>query len=420
MLTSVGLAVLLVTTVAASPAPGLSNTSGLVLLGPATPPDPLPEPVAKALSDALWVAQTNADNLGYPSVDRATGTLIVRVVNDSGETAAQAWILAGAQLMSRDGKIAPLAAPTVPVRIERVTQSYGQLERIKHESIGEGALGLPDSSAIVMTAPDYENNRVIVTVDRPSDRLFNGLAGRYGTHTVAVRVDADVPRLRPATREADYSPFWGGAHLNVPPGSCSSGFSWGDGTNNYMLLAGHCVPDGGAVSTTVQSMGTVAAGSRENWKTGPGNGTQYFTGQSTYRGDLALVTIEAGKNSSPYIYRESTGYGLVKEMWYRSPVIGDQYCTGGYKSGELCGWYVTQAFVDYTYTDGTTARNITAGGKTGSCLIGGDSGGPTYTVRSDLGIAAKGIISGIGGNCFNAFTDIWHAWYALPGTLKLG
>jgi hypothetical protein len=45
-----------------------------------------------------------------------------------------------------------------------------------------------------------------------------------------------------------------------------------------------------------------------------------------------------------------------------------------------------------------------------------------YTVRPDGGIAAKGINSGggfIGNHCWNYFTDIWLAWYGLPGTLQI-
>ncbi|MDR1806826.1 MAG: S1 family peptidase [Propionibacteriaceae bacterium] len=111
-------------------------------------------------------------------------------------------------------------------------------------------------------------------------------------------------------------------------------------------------------------------------------------------------------------------------MWYRSPSSGDQFCTGGARSGELCGWTVDQSNVNVTYDDGTVVQKITIGtkGTSGGGVIAGDSGGPVYTVRSDGKVAAKGIISG-SGSSWGAykvyFTDIWDAYYGLPGYLVM-
>jgi hypothetical protein len=71
---------------------------------------------------------------------------------------------------------------------------------------------------------------------------------------------------------------------------------------------------------------------------------------------------------------------------------------------------------------------VTHGTKKGQGIDLGDSGGP---VDADVtgGVAAKGIISGawIGDSyadwyepysCENVFTDIWDAYYALPGILR--
>jgi len=91
----------------------------------------------------------------------------------------------------------------------------------------------------------------------------------------------------------------------------------------------------------------------------------------------------------------------------------------------------------------------------GVALSAGTLVGPVYTVRSDSGIAAKGILSGSGswlgtcyvtsltsgtpttvgretsrfsdqsgsgswlGTCYVYFTDIWDAYYGLPGDLKI-
>lgn len=98
-------------------------------------------------------------------------------------------------------------------------------------------------------------------------------------------------------------------------------------------------------------------------------------------------------------------------------------------TGEQCGWSVSRVRFDIKYSTGEWGRNVNSGGKQGQCLIGGDSGGPIYTVRSDGGIAAKGIISaGSGGGsdnwggafdpCYGIFTDIWEAYYGFPGVLR--
>jgi hypothetical protein len=114
-------------------------------------------------------------------------------------------------------------------------------------------------------------------------------------------------------------------------------------------------------------------------------------------------------------------------------VSGDQYCTGGSTKGEVCGWSQNWGAAGNWYYDGTgeTARRVWHGTKHGHCTAPGDSGGPVYTVRGDGGIAAKGIISGssgFGGSdwytgslespCENVFTDIWDAYYGLPGYLQ--
>lgn len=179
-------------------------------------------------------------------------------------------------------------------------------------------------------------------------------------------------------------------------------------------------------------MGSVTSGSRENWKAG--TGTVYLTGQSTYRGDLALVGMEGGRSVSPYIYSggvNSSSTRAVRERWFRDSAPGDQYCTGGAYSGERCSWVVDWTDGNWKYTTDETARNVTAGRKGGHCIRPGDSGGPAYTIRPDGGVAGKGIISGVVGyggsdyyagslesDCRNVFTDLEDPTAALPGYLS--
>lgn len=121
-------------------------------------------------------------------------------------------------------------------------------------------------------------------------------------------------------------------------------------------------------------------------------------------------------------------------MWSRSPAAGDQFCTGGAVKGEQCGWTTDWSGAgNYYYSgNGTTAKRVWRGSKRGHCMAPGDSGGPIYTVGSDGGVHAKGIYSGAvgwGGDdyfagalddpCVAVYTDIWDAYHAMPGSLRV-
>lgn len=421
-------------TVAAAPiSPGERHSSGLQILGgvaSTAAASPLTESLARAWSDALLLADANPEQVGYPWADSANGVLVFPAVNVAGEAVIRQWIQAGAQvtrLKAGQAHAVRLLRPQVPVRAPSVSRSYGQLERIKDDATHLVRAGLPDADAIFQTEPDYEHNRVIVTVDRRSDALLAALANRYGTDALAVRIGSAGQRGNPATRNYDQNPFYGGAWINTPTGTnCTSGFSWQDSSFQYMLSAGHCGPNGGSYSTPAESMGTVTAGSRENWDASVG--TVYLTGQSVFRGDLSLIQIQSGKSGAFFIYTggwDSSSSATVKEMWSRSPLLYDQFCTGGKNSGEICGWQVIGGPIDHQYSNGEWARHIYKGIRpSGTCIVGGDSGGPVYTYRADgFTIAAKGIISGQvsdPSNCYVFFSDVWDAYWGFPGTLKTG
>ncbi|MGI5242995.1 trypsin-like peptidase domain-containing protein [Dactylosporangium sp. CA-139066] len=322
-------------------------------------------------------------------------------------------------------------------RQRTVKASRATFDRLRADITTLTSAKLPGQEHITAVTPDGANNRLILDVDRLDDGLLDGLAARYGTELIAVRYEQPTDRGRLQARENDTSGglgFYGGANLqgtNTGSG-CTSGFSWYSGTTNYMLTAGHCFHSGGGAWTPAENMGFVTPGSRENWLSG--TGTQFFTGQSTYYGDLALVELSNGRHSAGKIYsggQNSTSSRTVAEMWSRSPARGDQFCSGGRLSGEQCGWVVQQTGFDYRLSTGEWVRTTTAAYKySGTCSIPGDSGGPVYTIRGDGAVAAKGIWSWGGGGvngsgtslipCSGGFTDIWFAYYGLPGFLRTG
>jgi hypothetical protein len=185
-------------------------------------------------------------------------------------------------------------------------------------------------------------------------------------------------------------------------------------------------------------MGTVNAGSHENW--GP-TGTQLLTGASAYRGDMALITIYSGKSSSAYIYvgnSESSIGEYVAGMVSSRSAVGDVVCTSGSARqadgspgpGEICGWTVDAVRINYEKAPGVWWRNVvTSGPRQGWCNRPGDSGAPVYALASSSSVIAHGILDGASGGggdyyagyldqCRILFTDIWDAYYGFPGVLK--
>ncbi len=168
----------------------------------------------------------------------------------------------------------------------------------------------------------------------------------------------------------------------------------------------------------------MTASAEENWS--DSNGTQYYTGQSVYRGDVALIRYDS-YSSAGYAYTgaaHTSTNSKVAGMFSRWAQYRDPICDNGVVTGEWCGtvrnvgvdiWYLVNGF-------NVWARHVDvamAGGPT--CPTHGDSGSPLYHRRSDGRIDAMGILSGslpTGIECDIYFTDIRDAYYGLPGTIK--
>jgi V8-like Glu-specific endopeptidase len=172
--------------------------------------------------------------------------------------------------------------------------------------------------------------------------------------------------------------------------------------------------------------GTVKAWDEENWF--DEYGTAYYTGQDHYKGDVALIRLDGGRDSSARIYvggPDSETSKLVTAIWSRGPVTGDQYWVGGKTSGDVGVFEVENTRIDvYYFNLGSWAREMIEGSKNNSngCVNGGDSGGPVFTYRNDGSVAAKGVQSGgasIISSCYDYFTNVRLSEDALPGIVKL-
>ncbi|WP_344661095.1 S1 family peptidase [Catenulispora subtropica] len=402
------------------------DTHGItVLMSRPAPAAVLTADQSAALDAAELQSENDPSDFSFPYVDRKTGTVVVTSATASGRSRMAA--LASRPLPSRGeadpkGGLPKRATPAVPRRVADVGHSRAYLQRIMDEAIGVGPL-----ATVGADYPDPEQGKVVLEVTALSQAHLDDLAKRYDPAALEIVV---APRAISSTqgRWNDSSPFRGGDAVRAPNGSCTGGFPWhswdGSAWHDYLLTAGHCGPRGGTVQvdSDYATMGSMQ-GLQSSWTAG--TGSWQLPNMSYFTGDIGLIHIENGQNAVPQIYvgdYVSSNVATVKQMWTQRPSVGDQYCTGGAYSGELCGWVTTAARSNWTYSDGTVARNVSWGTRGGACTQAGDSGGTVYTVRSDGGIAAKGIHDGGGtysnGTCVEIYSDIFDAYYAYPGNLQ--
>jgi hypothetical protein len=428
---------------AAEPAGDHIDASGLTVLKASHDqivPDELRE--AYAAYDAL--SEAYPDDFGYASPNITDGKVSLGVVTARGRNALTAMMRGaspnapralGETAETADKRTAALAQATgkaagLPVVAGTVRRSRTEVERDKDALIEWSRDPRFAEADIWQTAVERSTGRVILTAAKLTPTLAQAIVQAYGTDQVAVQIEPN-PEFQPNVgRLADNSPFWGGARINAPRGSCSDAFSWRIGSTPAMVTAGHCASSGGSVSTPTSAMGSVTSGSRETWNNG--TGTVTVPGYSGYHGDGAIIAISGGRSSGGVVYRgayNSTSWSNVLGMWSRRAQSGDQYCTSASYSGEICGWTVNTTQVNVTYSTGEVGRNmIRSRSKQGWCTRPGDSGGSVFTANSS-GVTAKGVHSGGGGGgsdyygglldqCSQIFTDIWDIYYGLPGYLE--
>lgn len=190
------------------------------------------------------------------------------------------------------------------------------------------------------------------------------------------------------SREADFSPFFGGARIGAvgaPSAHCSVGFAAGNVFGRSMLTAEHCnLQNGVPIANGDQSrvMGCSAGHALPN---------------QDY--DVARVAINAPATNAGRMYDGAVGQAPVSRRvaGQGGSFVGMLVCTSGAFSGAVCNIQVTavntmaQDIFTLNIIDGLViAEQLDHGNAAGS----GDSGGPVFTIRGDLTtIAARGIIS---------------------------
>jgi hypothetical protein len=435
--------------------------------------DSLAEPTtveSYALEAAEGRAEVSPDALAPPYLDQGTGKIVAPVTDTAAKADATATISltdvpvdqGGANGSTEDtaeaadgtttteddvaDTVTTTDATVVPTT-KVVVHSQAELDSVADEILLLDEDDVPGASALATAEVDAETNKVVVEIAAEDAALADRLGQRYGTDTVTVRVNPGVTELQEtADRWSDKNPYKGGAAYEAhwPAGDasnkfsqCTTGFAWTYKSNPYIVSAGHCTYADGYMdswdnSGTDNSV-TVGFVDVDNWANN--KGSTKLSGQNYYSGDLSLIKVIENKyNVSARIYKVDSKLRRVQNRWTTRSKKGEQFCTGGARTGEVCGWKVTQTKKRVKYSGGTVGENMTVAEKnSGKCLLHGDSGGPVYTVKSNGYVYAKGIISGSGcasvtddgecsdawdGKCKVIFTDIALAEKALPGGVK--
>ena len=165
-----------------SPSPNVDVTGILMVdVDEQVQTGPMARRFANAFGDAMLLAETNGDDLGYPWLDPLSGELILSAATPRGRELIEA------------------AGITVPYRIREVTHGAAELRRIQDDVTLLGARGVPGSEVIFMTLPDHRDNRTLIVMSELDRALLEYLAGHYPVDALAVQVDPDFPGAGPAS-----------------------------------------------------------------------------------------------------------------------------------------------------------------------------------------------------------------------------
>ena len=140
---------------------------------------PVTEEFADALGEAMLLAETNGDDVGYTWIDPVSGELVLSAATPHGRALIEA------------------AGITVPHRIRDVAHGADELARIQDDVTFLGSRGVPDANLIFMTLPDHRDNRTLIVISAMSRPLLEYLAEHYPVDAIAVQVDPSIAGAGP-------------------------------------------------------------------------------------------------------------------------------------------------------------------------------------------------------------------------------
>ncbi|MEW1845929.1 DNRLRE domain-containing protein [Nonomuraea angiospora] len=419
---------------------------------------------AEAQAHALDLAEdrvsANSSTLAPPYLDMVSGQIRIPAATAEGRDIGSAslagtaylsaglvdWTLPGAYEGDEigedgDGPAGLTEDYSFSPQTPDAVNSSSRLNAIADEVLTLDAAQLPGSDAIFAARVWPERNQVIVRASAVTPELRQALAARYGATTVSVWLSPDVPRPGSAigsanvnasaddplenTRQNDDLAVNGGSVFRTTHGGCTTGFSWGGTTDEFMITAGHCLPQNkDPWMYENDPAGTVMGGLNKSGSTYDstwvdGVGSVKLPGQPTTYGDSAQALLVGSHKNAPSIFVGSETSGQKRSVagrWSRRAQDGDLYCSGGAVTDQSCNWKVSGLGWRVTTDEGEVFKWTHRGVRANRCIKKGDSGGPVYTIRSSDGyVTAKGILAWAGflpdgsvptTDCEAGFTDI--------------
>jgi hypothetical protein len=128
------------------------------------------EAVKMAGSDALVLAESSGNDLGYPWID-PSGALVVSAATPRGRELIEA------------------AHMGVSYRVRDVAHGAGELRRILDDVTFLGSRGVAGAELIHATVPDYRDNRAMIIISSMNRPLVEYLAAHYPVDALAIQVD---------------------------------------------------------------------------------------------------------------------------------------------------------------------------------------------------------------------------------------
>jgi hypothetical protein len=222
----------------------------------------------------------------------------------------------------------------------------------------------------------YEDGHGLkVVAQSPSEDMRRQLE-----QTAGAPITLERGNVTPTTRADDNAPFWGGAIIHSPTGTCSSAFGVHDQSSGarYLVTAAHCGNKGDVFKAP----------------SGAIIGNVTWSGYDQ-RIDAALIAANSG--NEVYDGDWNNGDGYAKPVaGYANTVVGQSVCVSGAASGVRCGNRVAMRGVSISVKGHSVVEDY-AEQKDGLEAVGnGDSGGPVFSVSpSDnyARVTALGVIS---------------------------
>lgn len=307
----------------------------------------------------------------------------------------------------------------------------------------------PRLEDVIAVVNDPTRDRIVLaTTGTPTLELRRTIHRLYGSQAAVTQAPAN---LRPTSRDADTTPFTGGAAIGNYGAEhlrCTSGFSWTTSAGEPALLtAGHCYPAG-----SNQSVATNAIPGFRYWAGRATHTTVNSSGTIGLSGDLAVIDVQTTPDGTR-IDRTSQGRMFVGGPTSTTTVpvtgvqptarLGSSVCYSSAVLGEECGpidadghggYTVIDTAFAYRSADGRIWTNLALALKDwGYCIRGGESGSPVYLPAAGGGVSANGIVNGGGGgdveqqfvprsspteNCLLTFTPIGNASALWGGSVQ--